>query len=116
VLQGRVERVVIPVADQEVGLSFYRSMLSSEGLPASKGRTYFDLGDVLLCIYSPIDDGDLPVGPLSVPVYFTVDEPALWFERLSGLDYKAVTPIERKPWGETRLRTSVVAARDARGF
>ncbi len=99
-LKTSIQRVVVPVRDYGLALQFYARLFHAEGTPVSEGRTYFDLGSINLCVYHPESDGDDPVGPLSTPIYLTVDDVDFAYENAVQAGACAIEPVERRPWGE----------------
>lgn len=99
-IQASMQRVVVPVRDYFASLSFYSELFKIEGKPVSGGRTYFDLGGVILCVYHPESDGDDPTGPLSVPVYLTVADIENAHANARAAKAGDLSPVERRPWGE----------------
>jgi uncharacterized glyoxalase superfamily protein PhnB len=99
-VQASCRRVVIPINNRDAALEFYGQLLSIAGRPVSAGRTYFDLADVVLCLYDPEREGDSPRPALPVPVYLTVADLASLHSLAEASGASNCTPVERRPWGE----------------
>lgn len=54
----RVFRIIIPVNDIESASKFYSAVFDLSGNRVSEGRHYYILGNTIVAIYSPNDDGD----------------------------------------------------------
>jgi predicted enzyme related to lactoylglutathione lyase len=106
----RLYRIILPAADMESTVGFYRELLSDPGRRVSPGRHYFDCGDVILAIVNPRADGDArAVQPNQDYVYFAVRDLEAVFaraERLGGLTAEVgdggqpMGRIATRPWGE----------------
>ena len=71
----RLYRVILPAAEMESSVRFYRDLLSDPGRRVSPGRHYFDSGEVILAIVNPRADGDeRAVQPNQDYVYFAVQD------------------------------------------
>jgi predicted enzyme related to lactoylglutathione lyase len=110
VSDARIFRVVVPVADIDVAIAFYSTLLDDPGLPTgAPNRYYFSCGDVILaCVQPtamPTTEGFRPNPDI---LYFAVDdlEAALARSQRAGaqgpnpLDHGATSTIEVQPWGE----------------
>ena len=100
----RLFRVILPVADIESGVAFYRRVFSVPGERVSLGRHYFPCGTVVLALYSPAADGDEPASgwafhPLQY-LYFAVPALEDVRDRLRAAGGTVDEDIAVKPWGE----------------
>lgn len=98
----RLFRIVIPVDDLEVGVSFYSAVFGVSGKRVSPGRHYFSSGQATVCIYSAIEDGDPErVGPNPTPMYFLSTDVEEIFERVKLIPgLRVIGDLATRPWGE----------------
>jgi catechol 2,3-dioxygenase-like lactoylglutathione lyase family enzyme len=101
VTEPRLFRVILPVSNIDVAVSFYAEILGVPGDRVSPGRHYFPCGGTILVCYDALADGDpAPVGPNPQHFYFSVDDLEAIHERVRRRSERDVTPIESRPWGE----------------
>jgi len=110
VASARIYRVILPVADLERAVDFYRQLLADAGTRISPGRHYFDCGGIILAVYSPMADGDrTEPRPNFEHIYFAVtnlDEMFGRAQRAGGLSTETgdgklpMGAIAKRPWGE----------------
>jgi catechol 2,3-dioxygenase-like lactoylglutathione lyase family enzyme len=110
-------RVIVPVANLERGVRFYRQVLGLEGQAVSPGRHYFDCEGTILAVYDPRADGDPhDARPLPEPIYLAVDDLPEVLHRAqdAGASFSSeVVPdvgplgeIAVRPWGERSFYAS----------
>lgn len=109
-MSARVFRVIVPVDDLEIAVSFYAALLETPGFRVSGGRHYFPCGDVILAVYDPKADGDRAVPrPNFEHIYFAVDDLDAAHRRAQqagGLSTETgdgglpMGEIATRPWGE----------------
>jgi catechol 2,3-dioxygenase-like lactoylglutathione lyase family enzyme len=110
----KLYRIILPVAEIEAAVAFYRALLGQDGHRVSPGRHYFDCEGTILACYDAVADGDAEDGnaftPLPEPLYLAVDDLEATFRTAqeAGADFSpeaipGVGPlgeIARRPWGE----------------
>lgn len=102
----RVFRIIIPVNDIESASKFYSTVFDLSGNRVSEGRHYFILGNTIVALYSPNDDGDdinegwkLHENHI---IYFAVENLSALQSKLLLLNWiKIDKEIINTPWGET---------------
>ena len=109
-MEGRIFRVIMPVADIARTAEFYGALLDQPGMRVSPGRHYFNCGGVILALYDPRADGDArEPRPNFEHVYFAVPDLEAAYERarsVGGLSTEVgdgnvpMGEIARRPWGE----------------
>lgn len=97
-------RVILPVADIEIAVAFYRQVFAAPGERVSPGRHYFACGAVVLALYSPAAEGDEPASgwafhPLQY-LYFAVPVLDVVRDRLRAAGGEVDEDIAVQPWGE----------------
>lgn len=104
-------RILMPVADIDRAVEFYRVLTGQAGERVSPGRHYFMAGEVTLACYDAVADGDARAfRPLETETYFAVDdlEKAYASAVTAGARLSTqVSPgagalgvIQVRPWGE----------------
>ena len=109
-MEGRIFRVIMPVADIAGAAQFYGALLDQPGMRVSPGRHYFECGGVILALYDPRADGDArDPRPNFEHVYFAVRDLEAAYERarrVGGLSKEIgdgnvpMGEVAVRPWGE----------------
>ena len=107
---ARIFRIIMPVANLDVAVGFYQTLLDDAGVRVSPGRHYFSCGGVILAVYSPRADGDsTEPRPNFEHIYLAVsnlEEAFSRAQRAGGLSTATgdgnlpMGTIARRPWGE----------------
>lgn len=98
-------RVIIPTEHLQNSILFYTDLFETTGRQVSDGRYYIQTENVILAIYSPIDDGDTLDNKWHFHnkqiYYFSTDDvEAIHQKCLNICPTNTVTDIQKKPWGE----------------
>lgn len=97
-------RVIIPTENFQESITFYTDLFQIEGRNVSAGRYYIQTDNVILAIYSPIDDGDTLDGKWHFHdkqiYYFSTDDVERVHQKcLKICPEGTVTDIQKKPLG-----------------
>jgi predicted enzyme related to lactoylglutathione lyase len=99
----RLHRIIVPVSDLESGVFFYSNLFHQSGVRVSPGRHYFNLSNVVLCIWDATADGDAEVGvfSLSAPIYIATSDIESRFDDVRAISGTKITEtIAVRPWKE----------------
>ena len=101
----KLYRIIFPVTDIELAVTFYSNILKLPGERVSPGRHYFDLGGTILAIYDPAADGDELNGGWKFHknqyIYIAVKNLDQTHQEIKNSDCRYVDgKIQIMPWGE----------------
>jgi uncharacterized glyoxalase superfamily protein PhnB len=98
----RIYRVIVPVSNIDTATIFYSKLLEQQGRRVSRGRHYFDCGDVILACFDPRRDGDnVDARPNPDHIYFAITDLEAIFDRARQLGCQEIeSAILIRPWGE----------------
>jgi predicted enzyme related to lactoylglutathione lyase len=103
-MAAKLYRVIVPVTDLDVAVSFYSKVLGIDGEQVSPGRHYFNCGGTILACYDPIADGDgLGDGwqqHFNQYIYISVENLEAVFALIEAAGGRIEEEIDNKPWGE----------------